>query len=215
MLIEAAVESLAAALAAAEGGAHRIELCADLASGGLTPEIQLLRDCHTRLKIPVFVLVRPRAGDFVYSDEEHQTTIKHIQRSKNAGAQGIVTGELTGDRHVAEARTLELIEAARPLPVTFHRAFDECLELGAALEALIRVGVTRVLTSGGARSAADGAERIGRLVTQAKGRIEILAGGGIDAGTVARLVQDTGVREIHFSVKDAEKVRRVIGALMK
>ncbi len=213
MLIEAAVESLDAALAAGEGGANRIELCADLAHGGTTPAVELIRHSKSRLHIPIFVLVRPRAGDFVYSDEDHQTTIKQIQRSKNAGAQGIVTGELTGDRHVAEARTLELLEAARPLPVTFHRAFDDCLELGAALEALIRVGVTRVLTSGGARTAADGADRIGRLVTQAKGRIEILAGGGIDADNVARLVQDTGVREIHFSVTDAEKVRRVIGAL--
>jgi copper homeostasis protein len=206
MLIEAAVESLDAALAAAEGGAQRIELCADLAHGGTTPEIQLLRDCRARLTIPIFVLVRPRAGDFVYTAEEHETTLEQIQRAKNAGAHGIVTGELTTARQIAEERTAELIAAARPLPVTFHRAFDDCLDLGAALETLIRLGVNRVLTSGGAHTAADGAERIARLVTQARGRIEILAGGGINADNVARVVQERGVREVHFSVKDKQKV---------
>ena len=212
-LVEAAVESLEAALAAVEGGAQRIELCADLANGGTTPEVQLLRDCRARLHIPIFVLVRPRAGDFAYTADEHQTTLEQIQRAKNAGAHGIVTGELTSARQIAEKRTAELFAAAQPLPVTFHRAFDECLDLGAALEALIRLGVNRVLTSGGARTAADGAERIARLVTQAKGRIEILAGGGIAADNVARLVQESGVREVHFSVKEAEKVRAVIRAL--
>jgi copper homeostasis protein len=139
--------------------------------------------------------------------------LKHIQRAKNAGAQGIVAGELTADRHIPEERTAALLEAARPLPMTFHRAFDDCLELGAALEALIRVGVPRVLTSGGARSAADGAERLARLLTQAKGRIEILAGGGINADNVARLVQESGVHEVHFSAADADKVRTVRRAL--
>lgn len=213
LLIEAAVESLDAALAAAEGGAHRVELCADLAHGGTTPAIDLIRECRHRLTIPVFVLVRPRAGDFFYTDVEHDTTLQQIRRAKNAGAQGIVTGELTDARLIAEGRTLGLIEAARPLPFTFHRAFDECLELGAALEALVRLGVNRVLTSGGARTAADGADRIERLVKQAKGRIEILAGGGINADNVAQLVRVSGVREIHFSVTDADKVRKVIDVL--
>lgn len=213
MLIEAAVESLDAALAAAEGGAHRVELCADLANGGTTPPIDLIQKCRHRLTIPVFVLVRPRAGDFVYTDAEHETTLQQLRRAKNAGAQGIVTGELTDGRRIAEGRTLGLLEAARPLPLTFHRAFDDCLELGAALESLIRLGVNRVLTSGGARTAADGADRIERLVTQAKGRIEILAGGGIHADNVTHLVRVSGVREIHFSVEHADKVRRVIDAL--
>jgi copper homeostasis protein len=208
-LIEAAVESLDAAVAAQEGGADRIELCADLAHDGTTPDVQLLRDCKARLTIPIFVLVRPRPGDFVYTDDEHKTVLKHIQRAKNAGAHGIVTGELTADRHIAEERTAALLEAARPLPMTFHRAFDDCLELGAALEALIRLGVPRVLTSGGARTAADGAERLARLVTQAKGRIEILAGGGITPENVTRLVQESGLREVHFSVTDINKVRTI------
>ena len=213
VLIEAAVESLEAALAAQEGGADRIELCTDLAHGGTTPELQLLRNCKSQLKIPVFVLVRPRSGDFVYTDAEHDSLVHQIQRAKNAGAHGIVTGELNDARQVAESRMSALLDAARPLPVTFHRAFDECLDLGAALEVLIRLGVNRVLTSGGARTAADGVERLERLVTQAKGRIEILPGGGVTAQNVADIVQRTGAREVHFSVQDAHKVELVRQAL--
>ena len=202
ILYEAAVESLEAALAAAEGGAHRIELCPDLAHGGTTPDVQLLRACLAQLTIPVFVLVRPRAGDFVYTDAEHRTMLKQIREAKDAGAHGIVTGPLH--------RLAELLEAARPLPVTFHRAFDALPDQAQALETLMRLGVDRVLTSGGAPTAPEGAARIRQLVEQAKGRIEILAGGGINGENVARLVRETGVREVHFSVKDAEKVRQVI-----
>ena len=204
MLIEAAVESLDAALAAVEGGAHRLELCTDLAHGGITPDLNLLQ---AQLPIPVFVLVRPRAGDFVYTDSEHRTMLEQISRARSAGAHGIVTGDLSLDR------TRDLIAAARPLPVTFHRAFDVFPVRSEALERLIRLGVERVLTSGGAPTAPEGAEEIRRLVVQAKGRIEILPGGGINPNNVARLVQQTGVREVHFSVKDAEKVRGVIQAL--
>ena len=213
ILIEAAVESLDAALAAAEGGAHRIELCADLAHGGTTPGMQLLRQCRSQLIIPIFVLVRPRAGDFVYTDAEHRTMLERVQRAHDAGARGIVTGTLTETFEIDEHRTAELIAAARPLPVTFHRAFDACTDLVVALEQLIRAGVERVLTSGAARTAAEGAEQIRWLMTQANGRIGILAGGGIDPTNVARLVRDTAVREVHFSVQDAEKVRRVVRAL--
>lgn len=209
MLIEAAVESLAAALAAAEGGARRIELCTDLALGGITPDIALLRDAVSRLSIPVFVLVRPRAGDFGYTDAEHRTMLEQIRQAQNAGAQGIVTGALTAQREIDQIRMVELIAAARPLPVTFHRAFDECPDLSRALETLIQLGVQRVLTSGGAKTAADGVDQIRRLVKQAQGRIEIMPGGGIDAGNVRPIMQ-TGVREIHFSVRHAEKVRRVL-----
>jgi copper homeostasis protein len=213
ILVEAAVESLDAALAAAEGGAHRIELCADLAQGGTTPTVQLLRDCHSQVVIPIFVLVRPRVGDFVYTEAEHHTMLEQIHRAKDAGAHGIVTGTLTSAHEIAEDRTAELVDAALPWTVTFHRAFDVCADLAVALACLIQLGVDRVLTSGGARIAPEGAQQIRRLVEQAKGRIEILPGGGIDASNVARLVRETGVREVHFSVRDAEKVRRVARAL--
>jgi len=213
ILIEAAVESANAAFAAAEGGAHRIELCTDLANGGTTPDLQLIHECRSQLLIPIFVLVRPRTGDFVYTAAEHRTMIKQIIRAKQEGAHGIVTGALTEDQRIAETRTAELIDVARPLLVTFHRAFDACRDHSAALERLIRLGVDRVLTSGGAPTAAQGAERIRQLVTQAQRRIEILPGGGIDGDNVARLIRETGVREVHFSVKDVGKVRHVVRAL--
>ncbi len=130
-----------------------------------------------------------------------------ISRAKSAGADGIVTGALSLDR------TRDLVAAARPLPLTFHRAFDVLPDRSAALERLIALGVERVLTSGGAPTAPEGAAQIRRLVVQAKGRIGILAGGGITTHNVARLVQETGVQEVHFSVKDAEKVGAVIRAL--
>lgn len=210
ILIEAAVESLDAALVAAAGGAQRIELCADLSVGGLTPDPQLIRDCRAQLGIPIFVLVRPRPGNFNYTKDELRVVSDQILAAKEAGAHGIVTGALEGKR--ISPRTAELVAAARPLPLTFHRAFDECIDLGAALEQLIEFGVERVLTSGGMRSAADGVAQLRQLVKQAKGRIAILAGGGIDASTVVEIVQ-TGVREVHFSVRDAKKVKLVLAAL--
>ena len=213
ILIEAAVESLEAALAAAEGGAHRLELCRDLAHGGTTPSEQLVQDAMSRMKIPIFVLVRPRAGDFVYTNAEHHMMLGQIGQAKRAGAAGIVTGSLAAHRVINRLRTTELIASARPLPVTFHRAFDACRDLSASLEQLIELGVDRLLTSGGAPKAAEGAELIRPLVAQAKGRIAILPGGGITPENVARLVQKTGVREVHFSVQDAEKVRAVTKAL--
>jgi len=213
VLVEAAVESLNAALAAAEGGADRIEICTDLAHGGTTPDETVLRACRAQLKIPVFVLIRPRAGDFVYTDAEHQAMLEQIRGAKAAGADGIVTGALTDRRQPSESRTIPLIAAARPLPVTFHRAFDACDDLSAALESLIRLGVERVLTSGGAPTAPEGAGRIDRLVVQSSGRLEILAGGGITEKNVAALVRESGVREIHFSVKNVAKVQKVRRAL--
>src|SRR6185503_11345037 len=159
--------------------------------------------CLDRLSIPVFVLVRPRPGDFVYTDAEHRTMLQQIEEAKQAGAHGIVSGSLT------DKQTQALIHATRPLPFTFHRAFDSCDDLQAKLEELIALGVDRVLTSGGAPTAIEGVAQIRQLVAQARERIVILPGGGIDATNVFRIVLETGVREVHFSVRGAEKVRKV------
>ena len=217
VIIEAAVESLDSALAAADGGANRIELCTDLARGGTTPEVQLLRDCRARLSLPIFVLVRPRPGNFVYTAAEHRTMLEQIRRATDAGAHGIVTGELTASGRIAEPLTAELCAAARPLPVTFHRAFDECVEQAQALalERLIDLGIERVLTSGGAATAPEGAAQLRSLIAQAKNRIVVLPGGGINADNVLDLLQVSGAREIHFSVRDAEKVRRVNSSIAR
>lgn len=196
------MESLDAAHAAAEGGAQRLELCAQLAIGGVTPDVPLLQACRSVLTIPIYVLIRPRAGDFVYSPAEHRTMVQQIADAKMAGAHGIVTGALTESNEIAEEQTSELIAAARPLPVTFHRAIESCVDLSRALETLVRLGVDRILASGTAR--------VGQLVRQSRGRVAILAGGGITADNVGQLVRETGVREIHFSVRDAAKVRAII-----
>ncbi|HEV8400812.1 MAG TPA: copper homeostasis protein CutC [Gemmatimonadales bacterium] len=208
--VEGCVESVDAAMAAARGGAQRIELCANLAVGGTSPDAATLAACVAGLAIPVFVMVRPRPGDFHYSAVEHAGMLYEIQRVKDAGARGVVTGSLRRDGSIEERRTAELIAAAAPLPITFHRAFDECRDSAQALESIIGLGAARVLTSGGAASAPEGAAKIAELVRVAAGRIGIMAGGGVNASNVAELVRATGVREVHLSTKDAEKIRRVV-----
>ncbi|HKC40991.1 MAG TPA: copper homeostasis protein CutC [Gemmatimonadales bacterium] len=210
ILVEACVESLEAAMAAARGGAQRIELCANLAAGGTSPDAATLAACLSGLAIPVFVMVRPRPGDFHYSAVEHAGMLYEIQRVKDAGAHGVVTGSLHRDGNVEERRTGELIAAAAPLPVTFHRAFDECPDAAQALERLINLGARRLLTSGGAATAPEGAAKIAELVRLAAGRIGILAGGGVNASNVAELVRISGVRAVHLSTTDAEKIRGVV-----
>ena len=210
IVVEACVESLEAAVAAAAGGAQRLELCANLAAGGTSPDGATLAACVSQSTIPVFVMVRPRPGDFRYSAAEHAVMLDEIRRAKDAGAHGIVTGALRAGGSVDETLTGELLDAAQPLPLTFHRAFDECPDPAQALETVIALGVTRVLTSGGAATAPQGAATIAKLVRRAAGRIGILAGGGITADNVAELVRTSGVREVHLSTKDAEKIRRVV-----
>lgn len=210
--IEACVESLEAAVAAAAGGAHRIELCANLAVGGTSPSSELLAACLSQLHIPIFVMVRPRPGDFRYSSAELTAMLDEIKRVKDAGAHGIVTGALRLGGTVDQTLTGELIAAAQPLPATFHRAFDECPDTEKALETLIVLGAARILTSGQATTAPQGTAMIAKLVRLAAGRIGILAGGGINGDNVSALVRASGVREVHLSTKDAEKVRRVVEA---
>lgn len=200
-ILEIAANSLASALAAQQGGASRIELCAALELGGLTPspgQIALVRE---RLSIPVHVLIRPRAGDFAYSDEEHATMLADIAHCAAAGCDGVVVGALTADGDVDVARCRELVSAASRLDLTFHRAIDVCRDPAAALEAAIGLGFRRVLSSGGAASAMAGGANLRRLIEQAAGRIEIMPGAGIDAGNIAALMAATGAREFHASAK--------------
>jgi copper homeostasis protein len=199
ILVEACVDTIESALAAARGGAHRIELCANLIEGGTTPSAGTLAVCRSQLDIPICVLIRPRGGDFLYSAAEFAVMLEDIRRAKEAGVQGIVTGVLRADGDIDADRTRELIGAARPLHVTFHRAFDVCRDANRALETLIALGVERVLTSGQSATAPEGVETIARLVRQAAGRIAILPGGGITEENVATLVRATGVTEVHLT----------------
>lgn len=200
-VLEIAANSLASALAAQEGGASRIELCAALELGGLTPSPAQIALVRESLSIPVHVLVRPRAGDFAYGDEEHATMLADIAYCAAAGCDGVVVGTLTVDGDVDVARCRELVSAAGGLDLTFHRAIDVCRDPAAALEAVIGLGFRRVLSSGGAASAMEGSAVLRRLVEQAAGRIAVMPGAGIGAGNIGALMVATGAREFHASAK--------------
>jgi copper homeostasis protein len=195
--IEAAVESVETAVAAEGEGAGRIELCANLGVGGTTPTADLIAAVLEKTQLPVFVMIRPRGGSFVYSTAEIAEMTRDIERARTMGIGGLVTGVLEPDGGVDVDRTRSLVESAAGLPVTFHRAFDRVRNLPDALEQLVEIGVTRVLTSGGAPTAVDGASAIAALVAQARGRIVILAGGGVREHNVRDIVAQTGVGEVH------------------
>jgi copper homeostasis protein len=199
-LVEAAVDTLQSALTAERAGAGRIELCASLSDGGTTPSAGMIAAVTERCRIPVFVLVRPRGGDFVYSDAEVGIMLRDIQLAKSLGAKGIVTGALDANAKIDVQKTRELVHIAKGLPVTFHRAFDYAANLGEALDMLIDAKVSRVLTSGGANTALEGAPRISALVKQAAGRIAIIAGGGVRESNVREVITLTGVTEVHARI---------------
>jgi copper homeostasis protein len=197
ILLEISVETSEAAAAAERGGARRVELCAELRVGGLTPGEELMRRARQMVRVPIFAMVRPRAGDFVYSASEFERTRTDIEMAKRARMDGIVLGILTRVRGVDVERTRELVVLARPLPVTFHRAFDDVADLDAGLEDVIETGAARILTSGGAAAAPAALDRLARLVAAAKERIIILPGGGINPSNVLQVERKTGAREIH------------------
>jgi copper homeostasis protein len=199
-LVEAAVDTLESALTAERAGTGRIELCASLSDGGTTPSAGLIAAVRERCRIPVFVLVRPRGGDFVYSDAEIGIMLRDIQLARSLGADGIVTGALDANAKIDVGKTRELVRVAKGLPVTFHRAFDYSASLAEALDQLIDAKVSRVLTSGGSNTALEGAPRISALVKQSAGRIAIVAGGGVRENNVREVITLTGVTEVHARI---------------
>jgi copper homeostasis protein len=202
-LLEISVETLEAALAAERGGADRIELCEGLSLSGVTPRAELVSGVRAQVRLPIFVMIRPRAGDFVYSTAEFAEMNRSIACAKESGAEGVVLGILRKDRQVDLQRTRELVELANPLAVTFHRAFDEAADLGRALEEVIQTGAHRILTSGGAKSAPEGTTILGELVAAARDRVVIVPGAGINAGNVLQVAQQTGAREFHSGLSTA------------
>jgi copper homeostasis protein len=198
ILIEACVDTVHSALAAEAGGADRIELCDNLVEGGTTPSAGMIEECVARLKIPVFVIIRPRGGDFLYTSSEITVMLRDIAHARRLGVKGIVTGALERDASVSGNVMSELLIAASPLPVTFHRAFDACRDPNRELEMLVELGVSRVLTAGQAATALEGATAIAASVEQAAGRIGIIAGGGINEENVAEVVRISGVSEVHI-----------------
>lgn len=201
--IEVCANSLESALNAQKGGADRVELCSNLYEGGTTPsagEISLAREL---LQIDLNVLIRPRGGDFLYSKNEIEIIKRDIVNCKNIGVDGVVIGFLKPDGSIDKELTKEITKLARPMTVTFHRAFDMCNNPEEALEELIEIGVDRALTSGAENKAIQGAELLNKLVKQASNRIIIMPGSGIRASNISELIQKTGAAEFHVSERQS------------
>ena len=199
--LEVCTENVAGVLAVEAAGAHRIELCSALAEGGVTPSLGLFRQARARSRLPLHVLIRPRAGDFCYSDLELAVMLDDLALFKEAGADGLVFGALTRDGALELTRLEPLMATAEGLPVTFHRAFDMCREPLEALEQLAALGVARLLTSGQQVDALAGAPLIRALVEQAAGRLVVMAGGGVRPANAAQIVRESGVSELHLSAR--------------
>ncbi|HEX5010020.1 MAG TPA: copper homeostasis protein CutC [Planctomycetota bacterium] len=202
-LLEICVESADGARAAARGGADRLELCADLACGGLTAPPGLLAEVQTASALPVVTLLRPRAGDFVYSPAELATLREQAAAARRAGAAAVALGALAPGGGFDLPALAELVRAARPLPVVCHRCFDELPDPHEALEQLVALGFVRVLTAGGRGTAAQNAARLAALVRQAAGRITVMPGGGVRAAGAAALRRTTGATEFHSAARRA------------
>lgn len=197
ILVEAAVDTFADALAAQSEGCHRIELCGPLHDGGTTPSAGLIARCSDRLLVSVHVLVRPRTGNFVYTDDEIAVMARDIVVAKEFGVDGVVIGALTPEGDVDSERLAELIAVASPMRVGFHRAFDQVRDQDEALELLVALQVDHILTSGKGATAAEGAARLKSLVERAGDRICVMAGGSITPANAPALVQATGVKIVH------------------
>ena len=201
MIIEIAVFSLEGAIEAYKAGAQRIELCIAPAEGGLTPSAATMRLAKKYVKIPIHVMIRPREGDFCYSEREFEAMLLDIAAAKMVGMEGIVAGILNPDGTVDEKRTAILVDAAAPMNVTFHRAYDMVSDQEAALEAIIYAGCARILTSGGQQTALQGIDKLADLVKKADDRISIMPGSGVNISNVKQIAEVTGAKEIHLSAR--------------
>ncbi len=224
-LLEISVESALAAMAAERGGAQRIELCSNTRVGGTTPSLELLREVRERVSLAIYSMVRPRGGNFFYSEAEFAEMERDVDAAKEFAMDGVVLGLLNADGEIEIKRSARLVARARPLPVTFHRAFDECGDLRKSLEDVIATGATRLLTSGGKQTAPEALEILGELVRIAGERIVVMPGSGIVAANIREVVRWSGAREFHAGLSSVvenpardveafeEEVRRVADAL--
>jgi copper homeostasis protein len=199
--LEVCANSFTSALAAQEGGAIRVELCENMAEGGTTPSYATIKMTKERLKIAVWPIIRPRGGDFLYTDDEFELMKIDIQICKDLGCDGVVFGILTADGKIDKERCKTLINIAHPMPVAFHRAFDMCNDLAKGLIDLINLGFVRVLTSGGADNAYHGLATLDQLVKLANDRIEIMPGAGINPQNIASIKEKTGAKIFHASAR--------------
>ncbi|SQD77468.1 copper homeostasis protein CutC [Moritella yayanosii] len=203
--IEVCVDNIESLLTAQQSGADRIELCSALALGGLTPNAGFVQKSIDLATIPLYTIIRPRAGDFVYSEQEIDIMVSDIKFMKLLGIEGVVIGALTPDGDIDEAALKRLMSASRDIGVTFHRAFDLCNDPKQALEILINAGCERVLTSGQQAKAEQGCELIKELVAQADGRISIMPGAGVNPENAEKIIAITQVKELHLSGQTTRK----------
>jgi len=204
-IIEIATSDFATTQSAVEGGADRIELCANLAEGGTTPSFGTIKQCREAFTVSLYPIIRPRGGDFLYTKNEFDIMLQDVMLCKQLGCDGIVIGILNMDGTIDVVRTAQLIEIAYPLGVTFHRAFDRCKDPFIALEELIEIGCERILTSGQQTSVLDGVALVAELNKKADDRIIIMPGSGVRKENIKMLAEKTGCVEFHSSLRGKEK----------
>ncbi len=206
-ILEIATSDFSTTQLAVEGGADRIELCCNLGEGGTTPAYGVMKQCRQRFALPIFPIIRPRAGDFLYTDDEFECMLRDVKVCKELGFDGVVAGILLTGGGIDRSRMAKVVNAAYPMSVTFHRAFDRCHDPLRALEEIIEMGCERILTSGQQLQAPDGVELIRQLNEMAAGRIIIMPGSGVRPDNVAQLAAQTGCAEFHASLRTKEKSR--------
>lgn len=204
-IIEIATSDFATTKSAVEGGADRIELCVNLAEGGTTPSLGTIKRCRENFDVLLYPIIRPRGGDFLYNKDEYEIMLQDVKLCKQLGCDGVVIGLLNMDGTIDIARTSELIEAAYPLGVTFHRAFDRCKDPFVAMEELIEIGCERILTSGQKPSVVDGVDLVAELNKKADDRIIIMPGSGVRKENIKMLAEKTGCVEFHSSLRSKTK----------
>jgi copper homeostasis protein len=215
--LEICVDSVESAIAAQYAGAHRVELCDNLIEGGTTPSLGMINSVRKNLSIDVNVIIRPRGGDFLYTDLEYDIIRRDIDICGEAGVNGIVIGLLRPDGEIDLERTSKLVELAGPMSVTFHRAFDMCADPTKGLEDIIASGASRLLTSGQEETAYKGAELISKLKKVARDRIIIMPGGGINESNIRAVAETTGCNEFHLTARkpfESEMLFRKTGVTM-
>ena len=201
-IIEIATSDFLTTKSAVEGGADRIELCANLGEGGTTPSYGHILQCREAFAVLIYPIIRPRGGDFLFNDEEFSIMLKDVKLCKQLGCNGVVIGLLNKDGSIDIKRTAQLIEAAYPLGITFHRAFDRCINPFEAMEQLIQIGCERILTSGQKQSAPDGIELINQLNRQADERVIIMPGSRVRQENIKMIAEKTGCTEFHSSLRN-------------
>ena len=204
-IIEIATTDFASTEAAVKGGADRIELCTALSEGGLTPSLGLIKTCREKFSLPLFPIIRPRSGDFLYSDEEYSIIKNDVNLCKEIGCDGIVIGFLKKDGSIDKKRMAKIVERAYPMEVTFHRAFDRCIDPFEALEEIIDAGCQRILTSGQQPTAREGVGLIKKLISAADGRIIIMPGSGLKKDNIKEVATLTGAEEFHAALRNSVK----------